>query len=32
MGSHEGAVMGWELQAVSAQVTTHFITIFSKNV
>ena len=30
MGLHERAVIGLESQAVSAQVTVHFITIFSK--
>ena len=30
MGSYERAVMGLESQAVSAQVTKHFVTVFSK--
>ena len=30
MGSGERAVMGLESRAVSAQVTNHFATIFSK--
>ena len=30
MGSREGTVMGLESQAVSARVTKHFVTIFSK--
>ena len=30
MGSLERAVMGLESRAVSAQVTKHFVTIFSK--
>ena len=31
MGSLERAVMGLESRAVSAQVTKHFVTIFSKS-
>ena len=30
MGSHEQAVMGFDSRAVSARVTKHFVTIFSK--
>ena len=30
MGSHGGAVMGFESRAVSAWVTKHFVTSFSK--
>ena len=30
MGLHERAVMGLASQAVSAQVTKHFVTFFSK--
>ena len=30
MGSRERAVMGLESQAISARVTEHFVTIFSK--
>ena len=30
MGSHVRAVMGLESQAVSARLTKHFVTIFSK--
>ena len=30
MGSHEWAVLGLESRAVSARVTKHFVTFFSK--
>ena len=30
MGSHERAVMGLKSQAISAQVSAHFVTVFSK--
>ena len=30
MGAHERAIMGLESPAVSARVTQHFVTIFSK--
>ena len=30
MGSYEQAVIGLESQAVSARVTKHFVTVFSK--
>ena len=30
MGSREGTIMGLESRAVSARVTKHFVTIFSK--